>query len=140
MAHKTAGGKIIDMNQFRLQNETEVAVGNARVNARGDKLGPGGQIVQTRDELIKEFYQGQTGQQNTGLRNNPIQSTDEMFLAAADQAIAETFPPVVPEFEQPEPEYIPEASTRTEAIAQSHALAERLRAQRQKEADEKNQG
>ena len=140
MAHKTAGGKIIDMNQFRLQNETEVAVGNARVNARGDRLGPGGQVIQTRDELIKEFYQGQTGQQNTGLRNNTIQSTDEMFLAAADQIIADAVPPAVLEFEQPAAEFIPEASAHTEALAKSQALADRLRAQRQKEADENNQG
>jgi hypothetical protein len=140
MAHKTAGGKIIDMNQFRLQNETEIAVGNARVNARGDRLGAGGQIIQTRDEIIKEFYQAQTGQKNTGLRNNPVQSSDEMFLAAADQVIADAVPPVMPEFDPPEPAYVPDASTRTEAIAQSQALAERLKAQRQKEADEKNQG
>lgn len=139
MAHKTAGGKIIDMNQFRLQNETEIAVGNARVNARGDRLGAGGQIVQTRDEIIKEFYQGQTGQKNTGLRNNPVQSSDEMFLAAADQVMADAVPPVVPEFEQPANEYIPEASAQTEALAKSQALAERLRQQRQKEQDDKNQ-
>lgn len=140
MAHKTAGGKIIDMNQFRLQNESEVAVGNARVNARGDRLGSGGQVVQTRDEIIKEFYQGQTGQQTTGLRNNPIQSTDEMFLAAADEIIADAAPPVFTEFEQPAPEFIPEADAQTEALAKSQALADRLRAQRQKEADENNQG
>ena len=140
MAHKTAGGKIIDMNQVRLQNETEIAVGNARVNARGDRLGAGGQVIQTRDEIIKEYYQAQTGQQTTGLRNNPIQSSDEMFLAAADQIIADTVPPVMPEFEQPEAEYIPDAGAQTEALAKSQALAERLRAQRQKEADEKNQG
>ena len=140
MAHKTAGGKIIDMNQFKLQNETEIAVGNARVNARGDRLGAGGQIIQTRDEIIKEFYQGQTGQKNTGLRNNPIQSSDDMFLAAADQVIADAIPPVVPEFEEPSPEFVPEASAHAEAVAKSQALAERLRQQRQKEADEKNQG
>ena len=140
MVHKTAGGKVIDMNQFKLQHETEIAVGNARVNARGDRLGPGGQIIQTRDDIIKEFYQSQTGQQNKGLRNNPIQSTDEMFLAAADQVMADATPAAIPEFEEPVADFVPDAGVQTEAMAKSQALAERLKAQRQKEADEKNQG
>lgn len=140
MVHKTSGGKIIDMNQFKLAHETEIAVGNARVNARGDRIGPGGQIIKTRDELIKEFYQGQQGQKSTGLRNNPIQSSDEMFLAAADQVMADPVPPPMPEFDNPEPDLVPEVSAQAEAMAKSQALAERLRQQRQKEQDDQNQG
>lgn len=50
-------GKEIDMGKLINQNEMTIAVGNMRVNARGDKLGPGGKIVQTREELLAEKQQ-----------------------------------------------------------------------------------
>jgi len=52
--YKTARGKEVDMIKLVKQNEMAVAVGNAKVNARGDKLGPGGQIVKRREEIIAE--------------------------------------------------------------------------------------
>ena len=54
MIYRTMQGKEIDMGKLINQNEMTVAVGNMRVNARGDKLGPGGKIVQTREELIAQ--------------------------------------------------------------------------------------
>lgn len=54
--HKTAMGKSIDMDRLRLTNEETIAVGNMKVNARGDELGPGGQIVKTKAEVMKEYY------------------------------------------------------------------------------------
>ena len=44
--YKTMRGRVIDMNKFVSQNEMTVAVGNMNVNARGDKLGPNGIVVQ----------------------------------------------------------------------------------------------
>jgi hypothetical protein len=49
--YRTARGIEIDMGKFTLQNELTPAVGNANVNARGDKLGPGGKIIQKREQL-----------------------------------------------------------------------------------------
>jgi hypothetical protein len=49
--YKTARGAEIDMIKLINQNEMTVAVGNAKVNARGDKLGPGGKIIKKREEL-----------------------------------------------------------------------------------------
>lgn len=49
-------GKIIDMDLLRQRNELTPAVGNARVNARGDELGAGGKIVRSREEVLKDFY------------------------------------------------------------------------------------
>ena len=54
MIYRTMQGKEIDMGKLINQNEMTVAVGNMRVNARGDKLGPGGKIVQTREELLAQ--------------------------------------------------------------------------------------
>jgi hypothetical protein len=48
--YKTAKGRTIDMGKLMGQNELLPAVGNAKVNARGDKLGPNGSIVQKREE------------------------------------------------------------------------------------------
>jgi hypothetical protein len=49
-------GKEIDMEKLSLQNETIPAVGNLKVNARGDELGPGGKIVRTREQILQDYY------------------------------------------------------------------------------------
>jgi hypothetical protein len=54
--YKSAKGKPVDLDRLKLKNETTIAVGNKAVNARGDLLGPGGKIVKTRDEVMKERY------------------------------------------------------------------------------------
>jgi hypothetical protein len=48
--YKTAKGRPIDMGKLMSQNELLPAVGNAKVNARGDKLGQNGKIIQKREE------------------------------------------------------------------------------------------
>lgn len=57
MAHKTYKGKSIDMDQIAIANGKSVALGNAKMNARGDVLGEGGKVVKTREETTKEYYQ-----------------------------------------------------------------------------------
>ena len=55
--YKSMQGKTIDMDLLRQRNELTPAVGNAKVNARGDELGPGGQIIKKREEVVKDYYQ-----------------------------------------------------------------------------------
>ena len=52
--YKTMQGKTVDIDLLRQRNELTPAVGNARVNARGDQLGRGGEIVKKREELVSE--------------------------------------------------------------------------------------
>ncbi len=52
--HTSYRGSIIDMDMLKYQNQHQVALGNAKLNARGDKIGTGGTIVKTREELIQE--------------------------------------------------------------------------------------
>ena len=52
--YRSMQGKEVDMNKLINQNEMIVAVGNARMNARGDELGPGGKIIKKREEIIRE--------------------------------------------------------------------------------------
>jgi hypothetical protein len=59
-------GKEIDMERLSLQNETILAVGNVKVNARGDELGPGGKIVRTREQILQDYY-----------KNNPNAAREE---------------------------------------------------------------
>jgi len=54
--YQTFQGKKIDMDTLRQRNELTPAVGNSRVNARGDQLGPGGKIVKNRDEVLRDYY------------------------------------------------------------------------------------
>jgi hypothetical protein len=54
--YKSAKGKAVDLDALKLKNETIIAVGNKSVNARGDLLGPGGKIVKSRNELMKDRY------------------------------------------------------------------------------------
>lgn len=54
--YKTMTGKTIDIDLLRKRNELTRAVGNARMNARGDLLGPGGKIVRKREEVLRDYY------------------------------------------------------------------------------------
>lgn len=49
--YKTAKGKEIDMSRLTSQHETTVAVSNVKINARGDELGPGGQIIRKQPDV-----------------------------------------------------------------------------------------
>jgi len=49
-------GKEIDMEKLNLKNELLPAVGNAKVNARGDEIGKGGKIIRTREEVLQDYY------------------------------------------------------------------------------------
>lgn len=54
--YRTAQGRSLDMESIRLQNELVPALGNMRVNARGDQLGPNGKIVKSREMIMDEYY------------------------------------------------------------------------------------
>lgn len=63
--HKTAMGKVIDLDQLRLANENVIAIGNQHTNARGDELGQGGKVIKTRAQLMQEYHK----------LNTPVAST-----------------------------------------------------------------
>lgn len=57
MVYRTMQGQIIDMDKLMQKHELTPAVGNAKMNARGDKLGPGGKIIKSREEVVAEYYE-----------------------------------------------------------------------------------
>ena len=53
---RTAMGEGVDMDMLRLANETTIAIGNMKVNARGDQLGSGGKVIKTRAQVMAEHH------------------------------------------------------------------------------------
>ncbi len=49
-------GKEIDMEKMSLSFEKTAAVGNMKVNARGDEIGEGGKVVRTREQVLADYY------------------------------------------------------------------------------------
>lgn len=54
--YRSMQGKIVDIDKLFAKHELTPAIGNARVNARGDELGPGGKIIRKREEIMAEYY------------------------------------------------------------------------------------
>ena len=54
--YRSAMGKMVDLDALRLANESTIALGNMRVNARGDELGAGGNVVKSRSQLMQEYH------------------------------------------------------------------------------------
>ena len=86
--HVSMQGKNIDMDLLRQKNELTPAVGNVRVNARGDELGPGGKIVRKREEVMADYY-----------RDHPDAVPDE--IPGQGVEVVEKEPTVVPKAKKP---------------------------------------
>tara|TARA_B100000405_G_C16676253_1_gene407630 strand:- start:893 stop:1279 length:387 start_codon:yes stop_codon:yes gene_type:complete len=59
--YRSMQGRMIDIEKLRAANENTQAVGNMNVNARGDVLGKGGQIVTPKETVIKKYYEQPRG-------------------------------------------------------------------------------
>ena len=54
--HRSNRGKIIDFQTLMAQQGDEPAVGNMKVNARGDVIGKGGKVVKKAADRAREHY------------------------------------------------------------------------------------
>ena len=57
--YKSARGKAVDMGALRLKNEKERAVGNMKVNARGDAVDDSNRPVHSKPQQVHNQYQQQ---------------------------------------------------------------------------------
>ncbi len=80
--YRTMQGKEVDMDKLMRQNELMPAIGNVRVNARGDELGAGGTIIRKREEVMADYYE-----------NNPKATSDKVRPVESRRPQAE---PVIP--------------------------------------------
>ena len=54
--YRTAQGRVVDFEAMQLKNEHVPAIGNMRVNARGDELGSNNTVIRTNNERVAEHY------------------------------------------------------------------------------------
>jgi hypothetical protein len=66
--YRSANGKTVDMGALRLQNEKIRAVGNMRVNARGDEINDANEVIRTRNEQVEKQYDQQAHAPQPGIR------------------------------------------------------------------------
>ena len=70
--YRTMQGRMVDIEKLRAANESVQAVGNMNVNARGDVLGAGGQVVTPKEKVIQKYYEQPKGMvDDTPTRNRP---------------------------------------------------------------------
>ena len=71
--YRTMQGRMVDIEKLRTANEGVQAVGNMNVNARGDVLGAGGQVVTPKETIIKQYYEQPKGMvSDTPTKNKPM--------------------------------------------------------------------
>ena len=58
--YKTAQGKTVDMGKLSLQNEKVRAVGNMKVNARGDMIDDMNRVISSKTNQVNKQYNKQT--------------------------------------------------------------------------------
>jgi hypothetical protein len=57
--HRSANGKAVDMGSLRLRNENVRAVGNMKVNARGDLVDDKNQVITAKNQQVNQNYNHQ---------------------------------------------------------------------------------
>lgn len=70
--YKTAQGRSIDMGAIKLKHEQERAVGNMKVNARGDIVDEANQPIERREQQVRRQYR-----KNSNLDHSPVKSASE---------------------------------------------------------------
>lgn len=99
--YRSAQGKQVDVDMLRLRNEETIAVGNMKVNARGDELGPGGVVVKTRNEAMDEYYKSNAIYTNESAadaeRGKPAIQADDISDLDSEIMEQDAAMPVVPQ-------------------------------------------
>lgn len=116
--YRSAQGKMVDLGTIMLQNEHVRAVGNMKVNARGDKIDSLNQVIETRTERIQRHNNSTSTNVSSAppqtssrkKRANKTQVTPETQIQSrghvADtqpEPVIETAPAPVPQIETPRP-------------------------------------
>jgi len=71
--YRTMQGRMVDIEKLRAANESVQAVGNMNVNAKGDVLGAGGQVVTPKEKIIKKYYEQPKGRvDDTPTKGKPM--------------------------------------------------------------------
>ena len=100
---RTSKGKVIDLDALIKSQEDTISIGNMNVNAKGDRLGPGGEVIQSAEERVREQYE-----------NNPPAETVENVSPKGNT-------PTKVDFDPGSTDIIPEPKTAKTAQAEQRA-------------------
>lgn len=82
-SYRSAQGKIVDMSALAAKNERTRAVGNMKVNARGDTIDGTGRIITPVTQKVGEAYQrtvgNRTAQSKRPVKQSALKMTNEEF-------------------------------------------------------------
>ena len=155
--YKTAQGKSVDLGTIMLQNEHVRAVGNMKVNARGDKLDSNNRVIETKARQIQK----QNDRTITNVSTAPVHTSSKKAREAKTNVVppAPLVPVVAPEpapilapepilepvvapapvpepMVPPEPSLEPIAGGLAEAIARSREIKQNLEKTRRQKAQD----
>ncbi len=119
--YRTAQGRVVDLGALQLQNENVRAVGNMKVNARGDLVDHNNRPVSRRPEQVSRQYNRQV----TNVSDTPVAASRRRQTAQPDPVPA---PVVVPEVVQ---ETAPDPVETTDTKAPEGGLAAAIAKARQ---------
>lgn len=90
--YRTAMGKSVDMSALAARNEHTRAVGNMRVNARGDTIDANGRIVKPVTEKVNEAYGRTVGNKSAQVKRQVTTKPKvELELTEAEKELEESF-------------------------------------------------
>lgn len=70
--YRSAQGKVIDMNALITKNEKVRAVGNMKVNARGDTIDSHGKVVVPVTQKVGAAYEATVGNRNAQAKKSKV--------------------------------------------------------------------
>jgi len=123
--YRTMQGRMVDIEKLRAANESVQAVGNMNVNARGDVLGAGGQVVTPKEQIIKKYYEQPKGMVSDtpskgkpmpAPKAEPVKTVQKMTPVAAKPAPKKT---VAPQPKKVEVKPVETSEPKTESTAKS---------------------
>ena len=93
--HRSANGKMVDMNSLRTKNEHVRAVGNMNVNARGDILDGNNRVINDNNKRMNAMYNKTTMSPPTHKQSQAVQPVvqQQNFLAESAAVDASTHIP-----------------------------------------------
>jgi hypothetical protein len=124
--HRSARGEAVDIDMVRLANESTIAIGNMRTNARGDQLGAGGKVVKTRSQVMQEYHK-----LNTSVPHDiPIGLADADTLAIEQPEMTNLFTPIAEDIPVTQssatPQYVKPRGSFAESVAEQTEVTQEL--------------
>lgn len=118
--YRTAQGKTVDLGALMLQNESTRAVGNMKVNARGDLVDGWNRPIDRRTQQVQKQYDRQV----SNVKDEPVVSSS---LPAADTPVVTKSKPAKETKTAPAPAPQPAATEQPTGLAAAMARARQIR-------------